>query len=482
MTRKNLLIIILTAFILFSFFPKAFADVEKTIVRVGLSSNTASVNTSIQEGSYQLTDEATGLKIGFVDQGSNLLFVKVGNSIEVIINGESKPITFRGPIHIEPVNKAELSLFSYRNTRYRDDYRVEVYQNGLLITNCLDIEKYLYGVVGPEMGYGFPQEALKAQAVVSRSYALSMINTRNHYDVGIDTMTQVYRGYDAEIQPNGQGIINAVDSTRGEVIFHRASSNRPIQAYFHANAGGYTENSENVWSNPLPYIKAVPSPYDSYALEYGRQTNSWPANSYQWTVNYSRTELLDLISQWNTQSKANDREDRLILVGKLQDIQVKRNQRNSSEETASGRVTELIFVGDQGEKSFYRDFIRTVLGLRSTMFDVKLDSEVTILGSDGSAQKINDGTNLFGIGGSSQPRVIGSDQGYYYVKGADRGIRVMPQTFQNIEIIGKGHGHGLGMSQWGAIGMANNGYNYTEIIKHYYGGQDKSQITIEKYR
>ncbi|MDW7675016.1 MAG: SpoIID/LytB domain-containing protein [Bacillota bacterium] len=472
----------------------AFATEEATVegntqsneilIKVGLAKELTSVVTRIDEGQYRIRDAATGLPILTITQGDTLQFNKAGTSIQVILNGSNQG-SYKGPMLMEAVDKTQLNLFSFRNVRYRDDLRI-LNDDLLVAVNVLDIDKYLYGVVGPEMGLFAPIEALKAQAVVSRSYALNLLRSTNKWDVGIDTATQVYHGYNAETQVNADKAIKAVNETRRQVIYYDFKSgvnNKPIAAYFHANAGGHTENSENVWLNPVPYIKATPSPYDSYALDYPNQDNKgWPASSYSWTVSYSRSQLLDLIGQWNTNQSQRGALEEMVLVGRLEDIKVNREQRDSTEETLSRRVTRIDYVGSEGTVSLWRERNRTLFGIKSTLYDIRLDSQLAMLNGNGIITTITRGLDLIGIGSRGNVQSANASQEEYYVLGAQGKISTIPKIFQQVTIEGKGHGHGLGMSQWGAMGMANAGYNYQDIIQHYYNqGKNDGILVMMEY-
>ncbi len=158
---------------------------------------------------------------------------------------------------------------------YRDeiDYRPGL-SGGVTAVNRVELENYIRGVVPNESPGSWPLEALKAQAVAARSYALGT-NSGNavfdHYDT---TASQVYGGYSTEQAKTNR----AVAQTRGEVLRYRGEV---IVAYFHSTSGGYTENNENIFtgSEPLPYIRGVPDPWDK-ASPY-----------HHWRVSYSARGL-----------------------------------------------------------------------------------------------------------------------------------------------------------------------------------------------
>ncbi len=473
--RKVMTVIAVMVVTVFSLLGNVLAEDQDNTIRVGLQGLSTRVDFRVETGRYTLIDGATDLPIARPKAGQLWTVTKKGPNLKLLLNGDEQQTPYDGPIILQAAGEG-LNLFSFDNTRYRGDLIIENRAGGILPVNKLSLEHYLYGVAGQEIGSNAPMEALKAQAVVSRSYAMALKQTRGSYDVGVDTRTQVYRGYDAEQQPGGERVAKAVDATRGQVILY---DGKIIRAFFHANAGGYTENSENVWLEPLPYIKAVPSPYDVYAAEYAPQVNDWPGVTYSWEKNLNREELYSLISQWNKTAEEDEKFDP-INVGSILDMQLSRFRRDGEKETESGRVTELTLIGDQGQASIYRDRIRILLGLRSTLFQMKFDSTVSILSGSGEQKQVNSLAGLHAVGFSDKPAAVNGREDNVYLTGKnDR--RQVPKKFTQVYITGKGYGHGLGMSQWGARGMAEDGYNYEQIIQHYYNqDKDNGKLTIEK--
>jgi SpoIID/LytB domain protein len=132
----------------------------------------------------------------------------------------------------------------------------QVERTGFHLINYVDLEDYLLSVVPGEMPASWPLEALKAQAIVARSFAMARVggHEADGYDVKPTTVDQVYNGIVSENSRSNR----AVSETAGEVIKHHGNV---VTAFFHSASGGCTEVSENVWSRPLPYLKAVPD-YD----------------------------------------------------------------------------------------------------------------------------------------------------------------------------------------------------------------------------
>ena len=213
---------------------------------------------------------------------------------------------------------------------YRGLTHLVASNNTLSAINAVDIEQYLYSVLGAEMDPSWPQEALKAQAVAARTYALYHRQKRRNsfYDLGDSQSWQVYKGIETE----GSGTYAAVDATRGEVLTYNGQI---IEAVFHSSSGGHTENVEDVWQDPRPYLRGVPD-YDA----------GTPV--YQWTKTFSGGELSRLISG----------------VGNIATLKPERT-------TQTGRVITMRAIGDAGERVISGDDLRYLLDLRSSRFRVQ---------------------------------------------------------------------------------------------------------------
>ncbi len=133
--------------------------------------------------------------------------------------------------------------------RYSGILNLLVLDSEILVINILGIEKYLSSVVGSEMPAKWPFEALKAQAIASRTYALKQ-KGNSLYDIDSTQRNQVYNGLESRTYKT----IRAVRSTRSLVLIYK---NKLINALFHSSSGGLTENSEAVWKNKYPYLSSV---------------------------------------------------------------------------------------------------------------------------------------------------------------------------------------------------------------------------------
>jgi stage II sporulation protein D len=237
---------------------------------------------------------------------------------------------------------------------------------GVTAVNHVELENYIRGVVPNESPASWPIEALKAQAVAARSYALGT-NSNNpvfdHYDT---VASQVYGGYSSEnVRTN-----RAVARTRGEVL---RSNGRVIVAYFHSTSGGYTENNENVWGgSPIPYIRGVRDPWDRHSPY------------HRWKVRYSPRSLGSAMG-----------------VGRLRSVQVHKRG-------VSGRIVRATFRGTGGRNrvSGY-DGIRGRLGLRDIPRTFK---RITSRGSTARAAVAGLGSRVLArdVSGSIAPAAPGA--------------------------------------------------------------------------
>lgn len=445
---------------------------EAPLIRVALQNGGGDAVFRVDHGSYLLIDQSTGLRLGTLKPGETWRVAATGTVLLVVAPGEETPRIYQGPIVLQEERQGGLNLFYFKGIRYRGNLVIQNREGSLLVINLLDIERYLYGVIGREMG-GNNLEALSAQAVASRSYALSLKGRNPWFDVGTDTATQVYGGYTAEIAYGMNGnnpVVEAVDRTRGEVLTY---DGKLVNAVYHSNAGGHTEDSENVWNDPLPYLRAVPSPTDAYADEVG----GWAAETYRWVKTFDKSEL-----------------EAILGVGEIKEIRLSRERTRVTRNpvtgkvvrsfipgttTASGRVTALTVVGTKGTKSYYRDQIRAPFGLKSTLFDIDWGGrQIYVMRDDGQVRELA-GENFCVLAGAARMSTLNLREMRPYVAGSGNRVVSWDAFSDKIIFIGKGYGHGLGMSQWGARGLAAQGYNYREILEIYYNqGKHDGKLKI----
>jgi len=313
--------------------------------------------------------------------------------------------------------------------------RIEVYRlagSDMTVVNELDLEQYLYGVVPCEMAAKSHPEALKAQAVASRTYAVR--NMGKYKSLGFNlsdgTTCQVYNGYSAELVSTNE----AVDATASEIVTYNGS---PAATYYFSSSGGMTENIANVWGTEVPYLVSVE---DKYEKE--------DTSNYNWEVVYTADEI-----RKELRSRSRD-------VGRITSIKASRY-------SEAGRVVELFITGTEGEEVFTNSNCRSVLNsLYSQMYTISTDADTLIMGANGETSL----TTLYGkeVADLSGTRKIKSET--VSILGADGNIRTVPTIPTVYTFRGKGWGHAVGMSQAGARGMAEAGFDYREILSHYFPG------------
>ncbi len=282
---------------------------------------------------------------------------------------------------IEPLREATVLINGHR---FRGHVvLVRTPDNRLTAVNSINIEDYVRGVLYHEVSHHWPMEALKAQAVATRTYALYSLGkeqgANKYYDVTNDIYSQVYGGKSSERYRTGL----AVARTAGEVLMYKG---KVLPAYFHATCAGMTEDARNLWDMDLPPLKGVVCTFcrDSPHMH--------------WKKNFQLKEIQDAL---NTHG---------YKIGPIRDITIV--DRNRSE-----RIDHLKITGRAGDELLIsgKDF-REVMApnvLKSNNYEITM-------------------------------------RGYY------------------VDFNGKGWGHGVGMCQWGARGMALQQFTYRQILSYYY--------------
>ncbi len=287
--------------------------------------------------------------------------------------------------------KVELSsnsIIAVGKKKYRGKIILHDDNDNVLVVNSLPLEEYLYGVLPSEISPAWPMETLKAQAVAARTFALyyRLKSKDKRYDLDNTVNSQVYNGMNIESKFTNE----AVNATAGVVITYEGNI---VEAFFHANSGGRTADSSEVWGGKLGYLKSVPDEYCS------------KGNHYRWETRLTADKMREILEKCGIQ------------VGIPISFSVESR-------TPSGRVDIMKVDGDKGSAKLKAKDFRNKGGvdiIRSTNFDI-----------------IND-----------------TDGGF--------------------TIKGMGWGHGVGLSQDGARGMAEAGYTYRAILSHFYNG-----VTIKK--
>ena len=275
----------------------------------------------------------------------------------------------------------------FRKKGYRGEMLLVIRKGKLTLINRIDLESYLKGVLPHEINHRWPIEALKAQAIAARSYAIVKMreNRKKNYDLDNSAYSQVYRGRDGEKRSTS----DAVEQTRGLVLMYKGKT---AVGFFHASCGGKTESSGHVWSSFIPYLRSRVSPW-CRGTKY-----------YRWGVVLSKAQV----------------RSRLRIRTPLSGARV-------LSRTPSGRVIRLVLRERSGKKHYYSGkTFRRKIGynrLRSRLFSVRI-------------------------------------RGPY------------------LQILGRGWGHGVGLCQWCASGMAKKGFTALRILAHFYPGTRVSRYRL----
>lgn len=430
--KNRFLAVIFALGILFGISSICSAAEYRETVTVGIKYGSSAVSEALIKSSDALT-------VYNAETGDVLYTGTPGEAISIIsdVNAFTSADKFYAPsvqkISVQPQNGQVITLDS---TSYRGYILLSREANGLMtVINVVGTEDYVASVLGKEMSYSWPKEALKAQAVCARNFVLCRGNSHKGYDFDVCTTThcQVYAGLSGE----HESTINAAYETKGMLATYNGAV---VPLYFYATSGGYTEDVENVWGSKHGYLKAVPDTYE----------NPQKASKYKWSVTLTKEQIEEKLQASG------------VNIGALKDITV-------DKVSESDRVTQMTFIGDSGSHTVKREKCRTSLGLYSQKF--------TVL----SGNSPNEFATLY--------TTIGDVKGPFYITSG--GTTVSLSSFSVIDGSGKistlntktttvapdtyvidggGYGHGVGMSQWGARGMAENGFTYDEILKHYFTG------------
>ena len=239
--------------------------------------------------------------------------------------------------------------------RYSGILNLLVLDSEILVINILGIEKYLSSVVGSEMPAKWPLEALKAQAIASRTYALKQ-KGNPIYDIDSTQKNQVYNGLESRTYKT----VRAVRSTRSLVLTYK---NKLINALFHSSSGGMTENSQDVWKNEYPYLSSV--------RDFDRNNPK-----LQWKKKFSSGELQKLFPE----------------IGGIKKIEILNI-------TNTGRVKNVKIFGKYGSDQISGVDIRKRMNLKSTFMRFKfIKDKKYISDNDNSNNPIEKTLIVFGQG------------------------------------------------------------------------------------
>lgn len=339
---------------------------------------------------------------------------------------------------LEPQDGSELTVNSLVRAQGTPSYggRLEILdtENGLVLVNEIDMEAYLKKVIPSEMPSSYEKEALKAQAVCARTYAFvqSRSNSYSEYGAQIDDSTQfqVYNNVDPD-----EKTVQAVQETYGKMLYYNGN---PITAYYFSTSCGTTTNA-SIWdSDPedTPYLRCL-------SLQTARSRLSFASEeafaSFIKKKDFPAYDASYPLYRWNFRTNGTIIASHVGGVGKITGVSV-------TERGPGGVAMKLLVKGSEGETTISgQNAIRSALG----------DASLTLTLMDG---KTSDGWSLLPSGFLAIEETGTDEQGVVQFR-----------------VYGGGYGHGVGMSQNGAQGMAKAGMGYEEILKYFYDG-----VTIEE--
>lgn len=355
-----------------------------------------------------------------------------------VISVTSGDGTCRERLILESQDGSELTVNSLVRAQGTPSYggRLEILdtENGLVLVNEIDMEAYLKKVIPSEMPSSYEKEALKAQAVCARTYAFvqSRSNSYSEYGAQIDDSTQfqVYNNVDPD-----EKTAQAVQETYGKMLYYNGN---PITAYYFSTSCGTTTNA-SIWdSDPeaTPYLRCL-------SLQTARSRLSFASEeafaSFIKKKDFPAYDASYPLYRWNFRTNGTIIASHVGGVGKITGVSV-------TERGPGGVAMKLLVKGSEGETTISgQNAIRSALG----------DASLTLTLMDG---KTSDGWSLLPSGFLAIEETGTDEQGVVQFR-----------------VYGGGYGHGVGMSQNGAQGMAKAGMGYEEILKYFYDG-----VTIEE--
>ncbi|MFC4809028.1 SpoIID/LytB domain-containing protein [Paenibacillus sp. GCM10023250] len=402
-----------------------------------------------------------------------------------------------------------IKLTERYNRSYRGSFEVSGQGGKLTVINELPFEQYIYSVVGGEMPASWPAEALKAQAVAARTYALYQGFGFQIAHVVDTTLSQAYGGIGAE-KPT---TIAAVDATKGEVATYDGNV---INAVFSSSAGGFTADAQEIWGSGVDYLKSVESPDASSEKGLYKWYRVVLPNSL---VGYIREDLLEDTGQQSAAGQAVlrvkgdgtkvrpiplvqdnvavvDTVNRGTLVVQLEKVTqsnemswvrgsysaaelLKLTQGKLSKPISgpirtleiskagpSGRPTEILANGQAVSVKTPDAFRSAFGGLPSTLFTIDETARMTIAGAGGATrERPADSGAIYAVGADGRTQELKAAN--FFILNGTGTVRAATKD-PSFRFVGSGNGHGVGLSQYGARGLAELGYDYKYIMQYYY--------------
>lgn len=332
------------------------------------------------------------------------------------------------------------SLPQINKRSYKGDFQLRAEQGDkLLVVNRLPLEDYLASVLPAKTMSVWPDEVIKAQAVAARSYAMyKMEQSKNAYALLATDKELPYEGTGKRIEKSA--VTKLIQATKGQYLAD--AYGRAIEAVTTSSTGGRTESALNLWGTPVSYLQSVED-YDSDSPE------------YTWERRVSPAFLEGLLAQ------------RGYAAGKLTSIRLSPLDDAGVDRTPTGRVKYIILSGEAATVKISGDELVELLGLNSALFELETGTPVPetlkVPIEDYYGMEIGSKDIDIKVNESKKPVWKNLVRSYHLLGGGKE---------EKIIFHGKGKGSGLGLSAWGARGLANADAKatYKTILAHYYPG------------
>lgn len=354
-------------------------------------------------------------------------------------------------VKARPDESGEKPQTWFKNYKYYGAFQYTRLTGGdITVVNVVDMDDYIKGVVPYEMNTQWPLEALKAQAVCARTYAAARVDAHKSYgfDLCRTVCCQTYYGTNSA----GEGSDMAVDETSGQYITY---NDELCQVFYFSSDGGATENCENVFNEAIPYLRGVYDPYEDY-VDTGRKN---------WSYTYTAEEITSIL-----QMKGYNCADIVSItptyteMGNIYSLKFT-DSRGKNWTFSKYNASSILYSPTYDKYTYSMRFTiagedqpaGTVLYANSAADALEDLSEVYALGADGTVQKI--------VSSGSVSVMTGAGLEEVSVLGGGAAIAADEYT-----ITGSGWGHNVGLSQYGAKAMAEQGMNYKDILEFYFTG------------
>ncbi len=385
----------------------------------------------VRQGSYDFSYNGTNLVLKTGDsyklgQSGLTKYLQIHNQLIILDEKDINMVTTNNGIF--RIREPEKDWLSYRGN-------LQIAKQGIRwkLLNTLDSEDYLKGVVPIEMSNAWAAtgfEALKAQAVTARTYLIKNVDS-NGIITDSPNVHQAYAGRAVEGEAS-----RAVEMTEGEILVDKETGN-PISVYYSAHNGGYMEETQNVWVSHDPHYTSRPDPFSE--------------------------GVGGIVDRWQFWIAA-DALGKAFELAPIRKIELKAHQ--------SGRVYEVILQDwlDNSKTisggAFVQEFYPYGRGITGNSFLGRLYEVEFILPDVNYVNKQKQSMLLLADYDPNKKKLPGPVLAK--LVSSNEGISSEPRHFGVFVFNGRGWGHGVGMSQWGAYNMAKQGYSYDDILLHYY--------------